>query len=192
MRKGNNRQDYVNAYLHDLKMCDLLNARWSCRLYDRRFKFLRSLRLNEYYYNSCKNLIGRLTYKLLSLRHKRLCNKFNWTIPINVFGPGLAIVHVGSIVVSPAAKVGKNCRIHVGVSIGNAPAKGKDGAPTIGDNVYFAPGVKVFGPVIIGDNVAIGANSVVNSSFPDGNCTIAGIPAKKISDKTSSEYIIDS
>ena len=48
----------------------------------------------------------------------------------------------------------------------------------------------MFGPIRIGDAVAIGANAVVNSSFPEGKCTIAGISAKKISDNTSEWYIL--
>lgn len=92
--------------------------------------------------------------------------------------------------VSGNAKIGKNCRIHVCTNIGNAHSKEGIGAPTLGDNVYIGPGAKLFGAIHIGDNVAIGANAVVNSSFPKGNCTIAGVPARKISDKTSAEYII--
>ena len=48
----------------------------------------------------------------------------------------------------------------------------------------------MFGKIKIGDNTAIGANSVVNKSFEEGNCTIAGVPAKKISDNTSESYIL--
>jgi len=49
----------------------------------------------------------------------------------------------------------------------------------------------MFGPIEIGDNIAIGANSVVNKSFAEGNCTIAGVPAKIISQNTSKNYIIN-
>lgn len=108
--------------------------------------------------------------------------------PNYVFGPGIAIVHSGTIVVSGKARIGKNCRIHVCTNIGNALSHGKDGTPVIGDNVYIGPGAKIFGPITIGNNVAIGANAVVNKSFPD-NCTIAGVPAKKISNNTSEGYI---
>lgn len=89
---------------------------------------------------------------------------------------------------SGKAKIGKNCRIHVCTNIGNAPSHGKDGTPTIGDNVYIGPGAKIFGPITIGDNVVIGANAVVNKSFPS-DCTIAGVPAKVISKNTSNGYI---
>ncbi len=107
-----------------------------------------------------------------------------------MFGPGLAIVHRGTIVVSGRAKIGKNCRIHVCVNIGAAAIKGKAGAPVLGDNVYIGPGAKLYGPIEIGSNTAIGANAVVNHSFKEGNCTIAGVPAKKISDNTSKSLII--
>ena len=50
-------------------------------------------------------------------------------------------------------------------------------APIIGDNCFIGPGAKLFGKIKIGDNVAIGANAVVNKSFGD-NVTIAGVPAK--------------
>ncbi len=45
----------------------------------------------------------------------------------------------------------------------------------------------MYGNIEIGDNVAIGANSVVNKSF-DSNITIAGIPAKIISNNGRLDY----
>jgi serine O-acetyltransferase len=59
---------------------------------------------------------------------------------------------------------------------------GKKDAPIIGDNVYIAPGVKIYGGIEIAEGIAIGANSVVNKSFTEPNITIAGVPAKKIAD----------
>lgn len=92
----------------------------------------------------------------------------------------MRINHFGLIVVNPKARIGEWCDIHQGVNIGqNIEA---DSVPTIGNNVWIGPGVKIFGKIMIGDNVMIGANSVVNSSFPS-NIRIAGIPAKKISEK---------
>lgn len=48
-----------------------------------------------------------------------------------------------------------------------------DNAPIIRDNVYIGPGAKLFGKIKIGNNVAIGANAVVNKDVPD-NVTIGG------------------
>ena len=65
-----------------------------------------------------------------------------------------------------------------------------DGEPAkIGDNVYIGPD-KTFGSITIADDIAIGANSVVNSSFTQPGITIAGIPAKKVSNKGSERLII--
>lgn len=36
--------------------------------------------------------------------------------------------------------------------------------------------------ITLGDNTIVGAGSVVTKSFPEGNCIIAGNPAKKIRD----------
>lgn len=184
------RKEYKECLDCDLKASQIYNVGFIKKFYDPRFKFHKSLRCTEYYYNRKQNIIIKIIKKLLYIRHMRLCTKYGWTIPINVFGPGLAIVHIGTIVVSGKAKVGKNCRIHVCTNIGNSISHGEEGTPILGDNVYIGPGSKIFGPIIIGDNTAIGANSVVNKSFEQGNCTIAGVPAKKISDKNSLEYIV--
>ena len=60
-------------------------------------------------------------------------------------------------------------------------------SPTIGNNVWIGPGTKIYGKVTIGSNTVIGANSIVNKSFK-GNGTIAGIPAKKINNKSYNDY----
>ena len=84
-------------------------------------------------------------------------------------------MHWGSIVISSRAIIGCNARIHSCVNIG----ADKSGAPVIGDNVYIGPGAKIFGNISIGNNVKIGANAVVNKSFPS-DVSIAGVPAKII------------
>ena len=61
-----------------------------------------------------------------------------FSIPINVFGPGLRINHYGLIVVNPKARVGAFCDIHQGVNIGEG--FGKDDVPEIGDRVYIGLG----------------------------------------------------
>jgi serine O-acetyltransferase len=100
-----------------------------------------------------------------------------FTIAPNVFGPGLSIAHPGTIVVHSDARVGANCRLHVGVVIG-ASHDEHAGVPTIGDDCYIGPGAKLFGAIEIGDRTRIGANAVVNRSFPEGDTTIAGVPAR--------------
>jgi serine O-acetyltransferase len=109
--------------------------------------------------------------------------KLGFSIPLNVFGPGLSIAHYGTIVVSDAAKVGKNCRIHEGVNIG--ATNGSFKAPEIGDNVFIGTGAKIIGDITIADDVAIGANAVVVKSILEKGVTYGGVPAKKISANNS-------
>ena len=182
-------KDWKRIYQADLRASGLEGARLVVRLRDRRFKFYKSLRKTEYYTNCRRDPLGQIIGKLLRFRHTLLCDRYQWTIPINVFGEGLTLVHVGPVVVSGYARVGKNCRIHICTNIGYAPSKEGEGAPILGDNVYIGPGAKLFGAICIGSNTAIGANAVVNSSFPQGNCSIGGVPARKISNHTSLPYI---
>lgn len=160
-------------------------------MFDEVWKFQRLLRRVEYHMNCHKNrgLFGKLIYKYWSIRFHNQGVRCGFDIPPNVFGPGLSIAHRGTIVVHPDARIGKNCRIHVDVVIGTRPGP-DDLVPTLGDNCYIGPGAKLFGAITIGPNTAIGANSVVNSSFPEGFCTIAGAPARKVSDTPSTEFII--
>lgn len=187
----NSKKDYKDYYKNDCKATGIDNFSFYQKTLDIRFKYYKNLRKCEYYINCKKGLFNKIIKLFLLRKHSKLCLKTGWSIPPNVFEKGLAIVHIGTIVVSPKARIGKNCRIHVCVNIGNAPSHGKDGTPIIGDNVYIGPGAKIFGPITIGNNVSIGANAVVNSSFPNGNCSIAGVPARKISDNTSKDYILN-
>jgi len=62
-------------------------------------------------------------------------------------------------------------------------------APQLGNNVFIGPGAKILGKVKIADGIAIGANAVVTKSFLEPNITIAGVPAKKISEEGSKNLL---
>lgn len=138
-------------------------------------KFLRLLRQCEYLSNCTSPHINRVLLTFGRLRLRKLQMKLGFTIPQNVFGPGLSIAHYGTIVVSPYASIGKMCRIHVGVNIG--ASAGNNQAPVIGDNVYIGPGAILFGNISIADNITIGANATVNKSFEQQHVVLAGSPA---------------
>lgn len=177
-----------NDYLDYLEADRLALGRTKTRFFDKLlrliapdyiWKFQRLLRKLEYHKN-VKNSgpNNKLAYLYLKFMYRKLSVKLSFTIPENVFGPGLAIAHYGTIVVNEHAKVGANCRIHACTNIG--ASGGTDRAPRIGDNVYIAPGAKIFGDISIPNNTAIGANSVVDKSFEEENTLIAGIPATVI------------
>ncbi len=126
---------------------------------------------------------------------RRLSIRLGFSVPLNVFGPGLAIVHYGLLVVSPHARIGRDCRVHAGVNIGGTagfmPAhEAAEYAPQIGDGCYIGPGAKIFGRTRIGHDCAIGANAVVNNLETGDGVTIAGIPARVISHKGSRGMIL--
>lgn len=153
------------------------------------WQFQRQLRKLEYRINCKKGGILNKLIKLVVIRRfNQLSYELGFSIPPNVFGPGLSIAHYGSIVVNGHAKVGRNCRIHVGVNIGTLP--GHEGlAPQIGDNVYIGPGAKIYGAIVVPDGCAIGANAVVNRTFTEQNILIAGIPAKRIKEVDTSKFL---
>ena len=152
---------------------------------DEIWKFQIALRKLEYYSNisPVKRTLVYPAYALTKYRYHNMSIKLNFSIPINVFGEGLALPHYGTIVVAKAARIGKNCRIHEGVTIG--ATNGSSSAATIGDNVFIASGAKIIGGITIADNVAIAANAVVIKSITEAGTTWGGVPAKKISDKDS-------
>ena len=123
------------------------------------WKFQVALRKHEYYANTGRSLFGRIMKKFWGAVHEIYGVRLGFSIPINVFGPGLRINHYGLIVVNPKARVGAFCDIHQGVNIGEG--FGKDEVPEIGDHVYIGPGAKIYGRIRIADRTAVGANAVV-------------------------------
>ena len=103
-------------------------------------------------------------------------------------GPGLYIGHHGGIVTNQHAKIGKNCNLSHGVTIGVTRRGEKKGVPVIGDNVYIGPGAKIIGQVKVGDHAAIGANAVVTKDIPDYG-VVVGVPGQVISMEGSIGYI---
>lgn len=156
---------------------------------DEVWRFQRTLRKLEYYLNCKKSIIFRPVVAFYKLKYYLLCIIFGYTISPNVFGPGLSIAHRGTLLVHRLSKVGANCRLHVCVNIGTS-AGTSDDAPIIGNNVYIGPGVKMFGKIEIADDIVIGANAVVNKSFLEPGITIAGVPAKKIGNTGSGDFVI--
>lgn len=96
-------------------------------------------------------------------------------------GSNFRIDHFGCIIVSGFAKFGNNCVIRHGVTVGLKNIA-DPGAPVIGNNVNIGAGAKLLGKIKIGDNVAIGANSVVLTDVPSDSIAV-GIPAKIIGRK---------
>lgn len=89
-------------------------------------------------------------------------------------GEGMWIAHPYSTILN-AEGIGKNFRCIHCTTLG----AGKNGIPTLGDNVSLGANVVIVGGVKIGNNVTIGAGSVVVKDIPD-NSVAVGNPAKVI------------
>jgi serine O-acetyltransferase len=85
----------------------------------------------------------------------------------SIIGEGLYIAHEGLIRIAGDVRIGKNADISHDVTIGLSGKGDRQGCPTIGDNVYIAPGARLFGKITVGNNVKIGANCVVHKDIPD-------------------------
>jgi serine O-acetyltransferase len=96
-------------------------------------------------------------------------------------GPGLYIGHFGGITVSAKTVIGSHCNLSQNITIGLSGKGDKRGVPTIGDNVYVAPGARLFGKIRIGNNVKIGANAVIYKDIPDNAVAVLD-PGFKIID----------
>ena len=69
--------------------------------------------------------------------------------------------------VGAGVRVGSNCNLGHGVTLGVGGRGQFRGSPVLGNRVYLAPGCKVFGPIVIGSDVVVGANAVVVEDIPD-------------------------
>jgi serine O-acetyltransferase len=81
------------------------------------------------------------------------------------------------VVIHAKAKIGERVIIGQNTTVGRQ--LDPEGVPVIGDDVYISAGARILGDVRIGNNVIVGANSVVIKNVPD-NCIVAGVPAKII------------
>lgn len=97
--------------------------------------------------------------------------------PGAIIGNNLFIDHGTGIVIGETTIIKDNVTIYHGVTLGGRGLDKGKRHPTIGNNVIIGCGAKILGNISIGDNVKIGANSVVLKDVID-NATIVGIPGK--------------
>ncbi len=92
-------------------------------------------------------------------------------------GQGVFIDHGMGVVIGETAIIGDYCLIYQGVTLGGTGKETGKRHPTLGENVVIGGGAKVLGNIQIGNDVRIGAGSVVLRDVPS-NCTVVGIPGR--------------
>ena len=97
-----------------------------------------------------------------------------------------------SVFISSGATLGRDVIIFQQVTIGSntLPDSKRPGSPVIGEGCYIGAGAKISGGITVGHHCRIGANAVVTKSFTTPGVTIAGVPARQISDKGSAGMLV--
>jgi len=129
--------------------------------------------------------VAHRLYKKGLILLPRLISQFNrfWTgieiHPGAQIGEGLFIDHGMGVIIGETAEVGNNVTLYQGVTLGGTGKEKGKRHPTIGNNVVIGTGAKVLGSFKVGDNVRIGAGSVVNKPVPS-NTTVIGVPGRVV------------
>lgn len=120
---------------------------------------------------------------ILKRKYNRLLYRCQSYLPVSkLISNDITFPHgLSGIFISNGAKIGCGCVIFQQVTIGSNALKDSraKGSPTIGKNCYIGAGAKIIGNVIIGDNVRIGANTVVTKDVPN-NATVVGARCRVI------------
>ena len=133
------------------------------------------------FFHKISNFFWELNLKLIA----RIMSNFSRFFtgieihPAVKIGKNLFIDHGMGIVIGETTIIGDNVSIYQGVTLGGTKWEKKKRHPTINDNVVIGAGAKVLGPILVGKNSKIGANSVVTRNVPS-NTTVIGIPARVI------------
>ena len=98
-----------------------------------------------------------------------------------VIGPRLRIFHLHGIVLHPQARIGADCVMRHGVTIGNRVNRDGEeiGVASLGDGVDLGAGCAIVGDLHVGDHVRVGALAVVLHSVPDCGIVV-GNPARLV------------
>lgn len=97
--------------------------------------------------------------------------------PGAIIGQRFFIDHGACVVIGETAEVGDDVTLYHGVTLGGTSWNKGKRHPTLGNGVLVGCGAKILGPINVGDNARIGANSVVVQEVPPG-CTVVGVPGK--------------
>jgi serine O-acetyltransferase len=106
--------------------------------------------------------------------------------PGAVIGRRFFIDHGMGVVIGETAEIGDDCTLYHGVTLGGTSWEKGKRHPTLKNNVVVGAGAKVLGPIVIGEGVRIGSNSVVVKDVPD-NSTVVGVPGRVVNPNRSED-----
>lgn len=169
----------METFLDDFYFQDL--KRWKTRLriddYSKEESFRHIFRSRQEFRSIIKYRVNQFGEKSVVNTFNQLLNNIDYAFVSNLYleckdiGPGLYIEHGFSSIVF-AKKIGDNFHLNQTVTIG----AGKGGIPTIGDNTSVHCNSVVIGGISIGNNVKVGAGTVVFEDIPSNSTVVAGKP----------------
>lgn len=98
--------------------------------------------------------------------------------PAAQIGEGFFIDHGVGVVIGETAEVGRNCVMFHNVTLGGTGKHQGKRHPTVGDNVLIGTSSVLLGPIKVGSNARIGANSFLIMHDVPPDCTVVGTPAR--------------
>ena len=141
-------------------------------------------------YRKARCASGKLvrTWYRLRLRHlsERTQIQIPWTCEI---GEGFYIGHLGRIVINPAVRIGRNCNVATGITIGAVPIGEREGTPLIGDSVWIGSNAVIVGGITVGSDVVIAPNAFVNFDVPPHSVVLGNPGCVHPKDNATAGYL---
>ena len=95
-------------------------------------------------------------------------------------GRAFFIDHGTGVVIGETAEIGDHCVVFHNVTLGGTGKHRGKRHPTVCDNVLIGTGATLLGPITIGANSKVGANSFIHMHDVPPDCTAVGTPARLI------------
>lgn len=152
-----------------------------CLLNSRNFRPVFTLRLIQVLLR--QGVLGVSLAQPFKLLHRLFCGIAAIDLPYEtIVGPGLAITHGWGLVVSPGARIGANCTLFHGATLGrkdeiDLAGNRRSGYPVIEDEVWIGAHAIIIGSLTIGRGARVAAGAVVTKDVPAG-AIVGGNPAR--------------
>ena len=93
-------------------------------------------------------------------------------------GAGFFIDHGMGVVIGETAVIGRNCVMFHNCTLGGTGHDAGKRHPQLGDNVLLGTAATLLGPITVGSNSKIGAETVIINRDVPSNCSVVGAPGK--------------
>jgi len=110
--------------------------------------------------------------------------------PGATIGKGFFINHGMGVVIGETAEIEENVTLYHQVTLGGVSLKREKRHPTLRKRVVVGAGAKILGPLVVGENSKIGANSVVVREVPP-NSTVVGVPGRTAKKRSIKVHGVD-